>query len=66
MIQITGFHKRLNARTVNEVYALRGIDLYVRKCDFVTVIGTNGSGKSTLLNALAGTFLPGSGTIRVA
>jgi putative ABC transport system ATP-binding protein len=30
------------------------------------VIGTNGSGKSTLLNAVAGSFLPDAGTIRIA
>jgi len=66
MIRITGLHKRFNTGTANEVYALRGIDLHVRKGDFVTIIGTNGSGKSTLLNAVAGTFLPDSGTIHVA
>src|SRR5262249_2797722 len=32
----------------------------------VVVIGTNGSGKSTLLNAVAGTFLLDSGSIRIA
>jgi putative ABC transport system ATP-binding protein len=29
------------------------------------VIGRNGSGKSTILNAIAGTFLPDIGTIRI-
>ena len=66
MIKITAFHKRFNAGTINEVYALRGIDLHVKKGDFVTVIGTNGSGKSTLLNAVAGSFLPDSGTVSIA
>jgi putative ABC transport system ATP-binding protein len=66
MIKITAFHKRFNAGTVNEVYALKGIDLHVRKGDFVSIIGTNGSGKSTLLNAVSGTFLPDSGAIAVA
>ena len=66
MIKINAFHKRFNAGTVNEVYALKGIDLHVRKGDFITLIGTNGSGKSTLLNAVAGTFLPDSGTIEVS
>ena len=32
----------------------------------ITVIGTNGSGKSTLLNAVAGSFLPDAGKIRIA
>ncbi len=66
MITITGFHKRFNPGTINEVYALRGIDLTIREGDFLTVIGTNGSGKSTLLNAVAGSFLADSGTIEIA
>ena len=66
MIRITGLHKTFNPGTHNEVRALRGIDLDVRAGDFVTIIGTNGSGKSTLLNAVAGTFLPDQGTIRIA
>ncbi len=66
MIQISGVHKRFNTGTMNEVYALRGIDLEVREGDFITIIGTNGSGKSTLLNAVAGSFLPDSGKITIA
>lgn len=66
MIVITQVHKKFNPGTVNEVYALRGIDLHVRKGDFITVIGTNGSGKSTLLNAVAGSFFPDAGTIEIA
>jgi putative ABC transport system ATP-binding protein len=65
MIRIADFHKKFNAGTANEVYALKGIDLHVKKGDFATLIGTNGSGKSTLLNAVAGTFLPDSGSIEV-
>ncbi len=66
MITITNYHKRFNAGTANEVYALRGIDLTVNEGDFVTIIGTNGSGKSTLLNAVAGSFLPDEGTVTIA
>ena len=65
MIEITGLHKRFNAGTINEAYALRGISLNIRPSEFVTIIGTNGSGKSTLLNAVAGTFLPDQGQIRI-
>jgi len=66
MIKITHLHKRFNSGTANEVYALRGINLHIKEGEFVTVIGTNGSGKSTLLNALAGAFLPDSGSIEIA
>ncbi|MCK9244099.1 MAG: ATP-binding cassette domain-containing protein [Candidatus Marinimicrobia bacterium] len=63
MIKIHNLHKKFNPGTVNEVYALQGVDLDVRDGDFVTIIGTNGSGKSTLLNAVAGAFLPDEGSI---
>jgi putative ABC transport system ATP-binding protein len=66
MIRIEGLHKTFNPNTANAVYALRGIDLELAPGDFVTVIGTNGSGKSSLLNAVAGTFLPDQGGIRIA
>jgi len=35
-----------------EVEALRGIDLYIKRGDFLTVIGPSGSGKSTLMNII--------------
>jgi putative ABC transport system ATP-binding protein len=63
MIALHAIHKTFNAATVNEVYALQGIDLSIAAGEFVTIIGTNGSGKSTLLNVLAGTILPDAGTI---
>jgi len=65
MIRIVDYHKTFNAGTLNEVYALRGVDLHVEEGEFLTIIGTNGSGKSTLLNAIAGTFLPDRGTITI-
>lgn len=63
MITLTNIHKKFNADTQNEVYALRGIDLTIRQGEFVTIIGTNGSGKSTLLNLLAGTIAPDTGSV---
>ncbi|MFA5285880.1 MAG: ATP-binding cassette domain-containing protein, partial [Smithellaceae bacterium] len=63
MITLANIHKKFNADTQNEVYALRGIDLTIRKGEFVTIIGTNGSGKSTLLNLLAGTISPDTGSV---
>jgi len=65
MIKITDFHKKFNEGTINEVYALKGINLEIKDGDFITIIGTNGSGKTTLLNALAGSFFPDSGKIEI-
>ena len=66
MIKISGLNKKFNPGTANEVYALKDINLHIKKGEFVTAIGTNGSGKSTLLNAIAGAFLPDSGKIVIA
>jgi putative ABC transport system ATP-binding protein len=66
MIQITGLDKTFNPGSINEVHALKNINLHIEDGEFVTIIGTNGSGKTTLLNAIAGTFLADSGKILIS
>jgi len=65
MLQLISLHKTFNADTVNEVKALQDVSLTIEDHSFVCVLGTNGSGKSTLLNAVAGTFIVDSGTIKL-
>jgi bicarbonate transport system ATP-binding protein len=43
--------------------ALKGIDLSIRKGEFISLIGHSGCGKSTLLNMIAGLDLPSDGTV---
>lgn len=66
MVEIERLEKTFLQPGGEKVLALRGVDLVIPSGQFVTVIGTNGSGKSTLLNAVAGSFLPDAGTIRIA
>jgi len=46
-----------------EYIALKGIDLTIKKGEFVSFIGHSGCGKSTLLNMIAGLSLPSSGVL---
>ena len=63
MLKITGVEKTFNPGTINEKKALNGIDLHLKKGDFVTVIGGNGAGKSTMLNMIAGVYPVDCGNI---
>jgi putative ABC transport system ATP-binding protein len=63
MIRFERITKIFNKGTIDEKVAVDGIDLHVRKGEFVTVIGSNGAGKTTVLNLSAGTFAPDEGDI---
>jgi putative ABC transport system ATP-binding protein len=63
MLHIENLHQIFNAGEINEVYALKGINLNVDNQEFITIIGSNGAGKSTLFNAIAGEFVPSRGRI---
>ena len=52
ILSISGLHKRYNEGKSNEVHALKGIDLTVKKGDMMAIMGPSGCGKTTLLNMI--------------
>jgi bicarbonate transport system ATP-binding protein len=46
-----------------EYLALKGIDLVIKKGEYISLIGHSGCGKSTLLNMIAGLDLPTAGIV---
>lgn len=63
MIELRNIGLKFNRRSIDEVDALRDINVRIEAREFVTIIGTNGSGKSSLLNAIAGTVFPDQGNV---
>lgn len=53
MLSLTGITKEYLAGNT-KVEALKGIDLYFRKNEFVCILGPSGCGKTTMLNILGG------------
>ncbi|MEA5411692.1 ABC transporter ATP-binding protein [Synechococcus sp. BA-120 BA3] len=49
-----------------EFWALRNVNLEVRRGETLAIIGRNGSGKSTLLQMICGTLAPTEGSIRTS
>ncbi|MCX7028246.1 MAG: ABC transporter ATP-binding protein [Spirochaetes bacterium] len=54
MIRIEDVHKEYKVEGGKDVNALNGVDLDIRRNEFVCVVGPSGCGKTTLLNIVAG------------
>lgn len=52
-------------KSFGNIHALRGIDLKVRKGEFLIIIGPNGAGKTTLIKILSTLMKPTSGEGRI-
>ena len=62
IIDMHGIVKRFPIGTGEELEVLHGIDLTVRKGEFVASVGASGSGKSTLMNIIGALDRPTEGT----
>ena len=61
MIELSGLKKEYLEQDV-PTQALRGVDLTIKKGEFVSIMGPSGSGKSTLLHILSFLDRPTGGT----
>lgn len=63
MIQLNNITRVFNQDQVNEVKALKEINLTISRGEFVSLIGSNGSGKTTLMNVISGAVPPSTGKV---
>jgi putative ABC transport system ATP-binding protein len=65
VLLVRGLRKSFESETA-PVRALRGLDLELKRGEFVAVMGPSGCGKSTLLNLVAGVDTPMRGEVMLA
>ena len=59
------FNRLRGIKGYREQKVLKGLNIEIKKGEFVGIVGRNGSGKSTLLKTLAGIYYPEKGEIVV-
>ena len=64
MIELRGLVKRFS-NAAGEFMVLKGVDLTIKRSEFVSIVGKSGSGKSTLLNMITGIDHPTEGQVVV-
>ncbi|WP_017292851.1 ABC transporter ATP-binding/substrate-binding protein [Geminocystis herdmanii] len=62
-VAIDNIEKVFPLNNGGEYLALKGINLEIKKGEFISLIGHSGCGKSTLLNMIAGLDLPSEGIV---
>jgi bicarbonate transport system ATP-binding protein len=64
-VEVNELGKTFDLQNGSTYVALKGINLEIKKGEFISLIGHSGCGKSTLLNMIAGLDLPSEGIVLV-
>lgn len=64
MIKINQVHK-IYQRGKNTVEAIKGVNLDIKRGEFIVILGPSGGGKTTLLNMIGGIDRPSTGSIQI-
>jgi len=64
LVQVSDVHK-VYTRGAERVDVLKGLELEVRRGEFLALMGPSGSGKTTLLNLMGGLDRPSAGSVDV-
>lgn len=64
-LQIKNLVKTYKGRRGEEIHALKGVNLNIKKGEFFGLLGPNGAGKSTLIGSIATTVKKTSGQITI-
>jgi lipopolysaccharide transport system ATP-binding protein len=63
--ELLGISRQSEHLRAGEFWALKDIELELKKGESIGIIGVNGSGKSTLMNIIGGLLKPDTGYVRV-
>lgn len=65
LIKLSLLHFRYPEQDKDSPDIIKGIDLVVRRGEYITIVGANGSGKTTLARIIEGILLPTGGKVEV-
>lgn len=65
ILEVKNIHKIYNPNSTKPIYALKGINVKIKKGEFVALTGRSGSGKSTFLHQVALLDVPTKGEIKI-